>query len=527
MFIRVEGGDGGNGVHANVTNHNTIWADRVSFLFGGGTYNNVLVTTPGNAASQKIEGTLPTGTPSPAVLTFYYPNVPEDSMLQLELSNIIGNRSANSLVVWAASDGYIRDFPTAVPPGRIIYGWRDFAYSEEDFENLPEPLLVRGPTTIVPISRTHAVTFVVEEGGVAMGTASVQVNSGETIPKSSIPSTAAEAGWRFMGWEPTHPADHGYVTSDLVFTATFEFRDNNNNVQHPQPPDPPPTQPTDPPSQRPPLQGNNRQTVPANDNALSVPIRLSNNNTAATLPLPSDMVNEFIYTNIDNIVNFDLTSLYDVTSVALPRAAIRSFADADLAIKFQMPQATVIFDAVALESFGKQARSSNVSLVAAKVGLDAFRVNVQSGGQQLANFDGIITISVPWFDNQPASVLLFNNDEELVLLSAESDAGVLSFNTDQLGIFTIIYAEENEDEPLADAPILHVISFAMDNNVYTIDGIAKTNDVAPFLDTEYDRVMIPLRAVSEAIGSEVTGNSHRSNFQLYRYTNIGGRHPIA
>jgi len=48
-----------------------------------------------------------------------------------------------------------------------------------------------------------------------------------------------------------------------------------------------------------------------------------------------------------------------------------------------------------------------------------------------------------------------------------------------------------------------VIRFEMDNLVYTIDTVPHTNDVAPFVDPAYDRTMIPLRAVSEALGAEV------------------------
>jgi len=47
------------------------------------------------------------------------------------------------------------------------------------------------------------------------------------------------------------------------------------------------------------------------------------------------------------------------------------------------------------------------------------------------------------------------------------------------------------------------IRFAIGNMVYAIDGTPQTNDVAPFIDPAYNRTMIPLRAVSEALGAEV------------------------
>jgi len=62
-----------------------------------------------------------------------------------------------------------------------------------------------------------------------------------------------------------------------------------------------------------------------------------------------------------------------------------------------------------------------------------------------------------------------------------------------------------DDENLEDVTeLLHrVVRFVMENLVYTIDGISHDNDVAPFVDTAFNRVMIPLRAVSEALGAEV------------------------
>ena len=179
LFIRVESGAGASGNFATVTNHDAIWADRISFPFGGGIYNGALVTTPGTAAAQKIAewsswDALPIGPPTApasnaAVVTFYYPESysprPLDprGMLLLTLPNIHGNRISDDrlrphggLIVWAAVDGYIRgslsEFPIATHPNYAIVGWRDWPYdSTADVEVLPNPLLVWQPRTIVPV----------------------------------------------------------------------------------------------------------------------------------------------------------------------------------------------------------------------------------------------------------------------------------------------------------------------------------------------------------------------------------------
>jgi len=50
-------------------------------------------------------------------------------------------------------------------------------------------------------------------------------------------------------------------------------------------------------------------------------------------------------------------------------------------------------------------------------------------------------------------------------------------------------------------PITRAIRFTIGSNDLTIAGVPHTIDVAPFIDPVYERTMIPLRAVSEALGA--------------------------
>ena len=189
IFVRVEGGGGASGVHASVVNRAPLWANRISFPFGGGRYNHTLVTTPGTAAYQKLSGTLPNINESPgaAVVTFHYPeyftpSAPAGGMFQLRLPYIIGNRVSNSLTVWTAEDGNIQGshFPMPVPVNYIIEGWRCYGSGGNHggicirYENictcpedapyvmLADSLPVIQPATIVPVLRRfeyhHTVT---------------------------------------------------------------------------------------------------------------------------------------------------------------------------------------------------------------------------------------------------------------------------------------------------------------------------------------------------------------------------------
>ena len=48
-----------------------------------------------------------------------------------------------------------------------------------------------------------------------------------------------------------------------------------------------------------------------------------------------------------------------------------------------------------------------------------------------------------------------------------------------------------------------VIRLVIDNPIYTINGIHQTSDAAPFIDPTYNRTMVPLRVVAEALGAQV------------------------
>jgi len=88
------------------------------------------------------------------------------------------------------------------------------------FEQTVDILLVNDP----PVNIYHTVTITVEAGAIgvyATVTTTVEVPNGETIPADVIPSTVPRIGFYFAGWYPSSPAEHGYVTENLAFTAKF------------------------------------------------------------------------------------------------------------------------------------------------------------------------------------------------------------------------------------------------------------------------------------------------------------------
>ena len=59
-----------------------------------------------------------------------------------------------------------------------------------------------------------------------------------------------------------------------------------------------------------------------------------------------------------------------------------------------------------------------------------------------------------------------------------------------------------EDRPPANT-VTRTLRFEIGNTTYTIDDIPHTLDAVPFIDPATDRVMVPLRAVSEGLGASV------------------------
>ena len=299
-------------------------------------------------------------------------------------------------------------------------------------------------------------------------------------------------------------AGPGYLNSGLSVSVTFVV---------PQPPTPQPPADTGtivPPSQpRPPAAPTPRQTVPVNDDAVLVGVNVSRN--IVTLQLPTSVVNEIIRQS-DDVASFDLTSVEAAVGANLPRAAVRAFADADIAVELQLPGGTVTLDTDAAYSLGQQAHGTNVTITLEEVEPNTFEIAIQSGNREIAELDGYITISLPAEEAQ--YVWLVDETGKLTLIESEFDAetGLLTFVTNQLGTFVLgdFHTDEAPPEevvlptvPEDTPPPPTIIRFAIGVAAYTVGATTHAIDVVPFIDPAYNRTMLPLRAVADALGARV------------------------
>ena len=117
----------------------------------------------------------------------------------------------------------------------------------------------------------------------------------------------------------------------------------------------------------------------------------------------------------------------------------------------------------------------------------------------------------------PEYLRIEDSQTELVLSLADTGVGIFNLSLtvyDEEGnaiatsnIFTLtIYTpfQEMPQEPLPQPTIQQsILRFAIGSLVYTANDIPHTSDVAPFIDPAYDRTMLPLRVVAEALGVQV------------------------
>ena len=133
-------------------------------------------------------------------------------------------------------------------------------------------------------------------------------------------------------------------------------------------------------------------SIPANDNEVSIAVRVTENN--AVLQLPAATLNSIVDNVEDGIVILDLSSLEDVETVAIPRMAMRRFANEGLELEIVLPQGTIRLSVEAVYEIGQVARHSRITLEIVVVG-DELEVSIISGGRVITDLEGEITVTQP------------------------------------------------------------------------------------------------------------------------------------
>ena len=103
-----------------------------------------------------------------------------------------------------------------------------------------------------------------------------------------------------------------------------------------------------------------QRSIPANNNALTVQARESNNRF--TFTIPNARINDLVRTAVDNTVIFDLNNFPNATTAILPRVALQRFVDEGLGLKFLSTHGVMELSASELAELIQGITTSNVTL---------------------------------------------------------------------------------------------------------------------------------------------------------------------
>ncbi|MCL2365842.1 MAG: S-layer homology domain-containing protein [Oscillospiraceae bacterium] len=175
-----------------------------------------------------------------------------------------------------------------------------------------------------------------------------------------------------------------------------------------------------------------------------------------TLMLPDDTVTEIIgaATGDNAVAMFDLTRLDNVNTVILPAAAITRFTNAHLGLEFRKTQGTIRFNRAAAASVIAQGIGTDISITLSEVpraqltsvqqdvlNTDdvVYRVGIMAGALSVTNYDGVLTIIVPYTGNHPMAVWRFLPDGRLEdIPSTHNPAGrYVTFSPPHLSLFVV------------------------------------------------------------------------------------------
>ncbi|MEF2243794.1 S-layer homology domain-containing protein [Paenibacillus sp. IITD108] len=199
--------------------------------------------------------------------------------------------------------------------------------------------------------------------------------------------------------------------------------------------------------------GNTEQpniTVPAGDEISLNAIRTG---STVAIDMPSSIVNDMIDNSKDSTLVLDLSKLTGVTDAVLPTSAVTQLADAKLDLEIKLPQGTMTFAAGALQSM-KQAVGTTITLSlnavtpselttiqreAVKSGDLVFNISASSDAQAIHNFDGKITVSVPYSGALPVAVWYLNDSGKLekIPCSYNTEEKTVTFVTYHLSLYVV------------------------------------------------------------------------------------------
>ena len=191
-------------------------------------------------------------------------------------------------------------------------------------------------------------------------------------------------------------------------------------------------------------------TAPAADGAVQVAYTVSGG--TAALSLPESKVNDIIARTEGDTAVINLSKVSGVTSAELPKAALIAFEKAGLDVSVELPGGIISMSQEAAADIADQTTGANLKMElkqaeaasltteqkeAVKTGDMVLDINIYSGTKKITDFDGILTIEIPYSGPQPVAVWYLNDKGELEKLTATFKDGVVSFALNHLSLYVV------------------------------------------------------------------------------------------
>jgi len=196
------------------------------------------------------------------------------------------------------------------------------------------------------------------------------------------------------------------------------------------------------------------QTVPGNDGA--VPIPFTETDGAVTLIDDPDIIQKLIDTAANGMVSFNLSGISGATSVTISAAVLEQIVAKGHAIQVTMPNGSITFSSAAAAALAAHAKANggNITLSlyqpsisslpaaqqsAINTGDAVFRITVSSGGAFLSNFNGMLSVTVPFNGPFPVDVWHLSANGNLTRMQTQADPANrnVTFTTTHLSVYVV------------------------------------------------------------------------------------------
>jgi len=186
----------------------------------------------------------------------------------------------------------------------------------------------------------------------------------------------------------------------------------------------------------------------------SVPVDFTREGSIVTLDLNHDVIDEILGSATGDTFDLDMSRLTGITKAIIPAKAFSRFSGAGLAMDVIMPQGTLLFDADAMASIASQIGTGDVSLRLEQIDISSlaqqkadalgaddvvFSIVLASGEETISNFEGTLTVTLPYTGPLPVAVWYLDSEGNLDIMESVHDPvdNTVSFVTNHLSYYAI------------------------------------------------------------------------------------------